>query len=111
MDLKLGKKLCIYFLYFLCNYFSISLKLFLNEKFMYDDGPISPTCNCPACKNYSKAYIRHLFKAREALGMRLCVQHNLYFYNELMAKIREALDGGYFDSFYNKYIRILGEKI
>jgi len=83
----------------------------LNEKFMYDDGPISPTCNCPACKNYSKAYIRHLFKAREALGMRLCVQHNLYFYNELMAKIREALDGGYFDSFYNKYIRILGEKI
>ena len=83
----------------------------LNEKFMYDDGPISPTCNCPACKNYSKAYIRHLFKAREALGMRLCVQHNLYFYNELMAKTREALDGGYFDSFYNKYIRILGEKI
>ena len=83
----------------------------LNEKFMYDDGPISPTCNCPACKNYSKAYIRHLFKAREALGMRLCVQHNLYFYNELMAKIREALDGGYFDSFYKKYINILGEKI
>ncbi len=83
----------------------------LNEKFMYDDGPISPTCNCPACKNYSKAYIRHLFKAREALGMRLCVQHNLYFYNELMAKIREALDGGYFESFYKKYINILGEKI
>lgn len=74
-----------------------------NEKFFDDAGPISPTCRCPACRRYSRAYIRHLFKARELLGMRLCVIHNLYFYNELMQKIRDALDGGYFESFYNKY--------
>ena len=83
----------------------------LNEKFIRDDTPIDPDCKCPACRHYSKAYIRHLFKAREALGMRLCVLHNLYFYNELMQKIRDALDGGYYTSFYNKYINILGEKI
>ncbi len=83
----------------------------LNEKFIRDDTPIDPDCDCPACRHYSKAYIRHLFKAREALGMRLCVLHNLYFYNELMQKIRDALDGGYYTSFYNKYINILGEKI
>ena len=83
----------------------------LNEKFLTDDTPIDPDCDCPACRHYSKAYIRHLFKAREALGMRLCVLHNLYFYNELTEKIREALDGGYYTSFYNKYRNILGEKI
>ncbi len=83
----------------------------MNEKYLMDDTPIDPECNCPACRNYSKAYIRHLFKAREALGPRLCVLHNLYFYNELMQKIRDALDGGYYTSFYNKYINILGEKI
>ena len=82
-----------------------------NEKYFADEKPLSPTCGCPVCRNYSRSYIRHLFKAREALGMRLCVLHNLYFYNELTAKIREALDGGYYDSFYNKYVRILGEKI
>ena len=83
----------------------------LNEKFIDDDTPISPSCNCPACRHHSKSYIRHLFKAREALAMRLCVLHNLYFYNELMEKIREALDGGYYEEFYKKYIKILGEKI
>ncbi len=83
----------------------------MNEKYLMDDTPIDPECNCPACRNYSKAYIRHLFKAREALGPRLCVLHNLYFYNELMQKIRDALDGGYYESFYKKYINILGEKI
>ena len=83
----------------------------MNEKYLMDDTPIDPECNCPACCNYSKAYIRHLFKAREALGPRLCVLHNLYFYNELMQKIRDALDGGYYESFYKKYINILGEKI
>ena len=59
----------------------------------------------------SKAYIRHLFKARELLGMRLCVLHNLYFYNELMSEIRLALDEGRFEAFYKKYVPILGEKI
>ncbi len=82
-----------------------------NEKYFDDDRPLSPTCNCPVCRNYSRSYIRHLFKAREALGMRLCVLHNLYFYNELMAKIREALDSGYYESFYKKYVNILGEKL
>ena len=82
-----------------------------NEKYFADEKPLSPTCGCPVCRNYSRSYIRHLFKAREALGMRLCVIHNLYFYNELMAKIREALDGGYYDSFYKKYRQILGQKI
>ncbi len=83
----------------------------MNEKYLLDDAPIDPDCQCPACRNYSKAYIRHLFKAREALGPRLCVLHNLYFYNELMQKIRDAIDGGYYESLYKKYINILGEKI
>ena len=83
----------------------------LNEKFTMDDKPIDEDCQCPACRRYSKAYIRHLFKARELLGMRLCVLHNLYFYNELMSEIRLALDEGRFEAFYKKYVPILGEKI
>ena len=75
------------------------------------DKPIDEDCQCPACRRYSKAYIRHLFKARELLGMRLCVLHNLYFYNELMSEIRLALDEGRFEAFYKKYVPILGEKI
>lgn len=83
----------------------------LNEKYIMDDKPIDEDCQCPACRRYSKAYIRHLFKARELLGMRLCVLHNLYFYNELMSEIRLALDEGRFEAFYKKYVPILGEKI
>ena len=83
----------------------------LNEKFIMDDKPIDEDCQCPACRRYSKAYIRHLFKARELLGMRLCVLHNLYYYNELMSEIRLALDEGRFEAFYKKYVPILGEKI
>lgn len=83
----------------------------LNEKFIMDDKPIDEDCQCPACRRYSKAYIRHLFKARELLGMRLCVLHNLYFYNELMSEIRLVLDEGRFEAFYKKYVPILGEKI
>lgn len=83
----------------------------LNEKFFDDGTPIDPDCGCPACRHYSKAYIRHLLKVKEMLGMRLCVLHNLYFYNDYMAKIREALDRGEFRAFYNKYINILGERI
>lgn len=81
-----------------------------NERYMLDEKPISESCDCPACRHYSRAYIRHLIKAKEAVGMRLAVTHNLYFYNELMAKIREALDGGYYESFYQKYRNILGER-
>ncbi len=79
-----------------------------NEKYFDDARPIDANCGCPACRSYSRAYIRHLFKAREALGMRLCVLHNLYFYNELMARIRDALDNDRFEQFYRTHIDILG---
>ncbi len=82
----------------------------LNEKYAHSPAPIAEECGCPACRNYSRSYIRHLLKAKESLGMRLAVTHNLYFYNDLTAKIREALDEGYFESFYQKYRLILGER-
>ena len=82
----------------------------MNEKYARDSRPIDINCECPACKSYSRAYIRHLIKAKETLGMRLCVLHNLYFYNDLMEKIRKALDEDYFESFYQKYRNILGER-
>ena len=82
----------------------------MNEKYMRDSRPIEEGCGCPACREYSRGYIRHLLKAKEALGMRLCVLHNLYFYNDLMEKIREAMDKDYFESFYQKYRNILGER-
>ncbi|MBE6554851.1 MAG: tRNA guanosine(34) transglycosylase Tgt [Ruminococcaceae bacterium] len=82
----------------------------LNEKYARDPRPIAEGCNCPACRSYSRSYIRHLLKAKESLGMRLAVTHNLYFYNDLTQKIRDALDGGYFESFYQKYRNILGER-
>lgn len=83
----------------------------MNEQYAKDPRPFDEECGCPACRNYSRAYIRHLIKAKEALGMRLAVIHNLYFYNELTEKIREALDGGYFEEFYQKYRNILGERL
>jgi len=67
-----------------------------NAKYELDDRPIEPGCECPACKRYSRGYIRHLLKAKEMLGMRLCVLHNLYFYNTMMEEIRDALDKGEF---------------
>ena len=73
-------------------YTNYGKKNLLNAKFELDDRPIEPGCNCPACRNYSRAYIRHLLKAGEMLGMRLCVLHNLYFYNTMMQEIRDALD-------------------
>lgn len=74
------------------------LNLF-NAKYELDDTPIEEGCGCPACKRYSRAYIRHLLKAKEMLGMRLCVLHNLYFYNKMMEEIRDALDEGRFASY------------
>ena len=82
----------------------------LNEKYAEDARPIAEECGCPACKSYSRSYIRHLFKAREALGMRLAVLHNLYFYNELMQKIRDALDEGRYEEFYHTYKDALAER-
>ncbi len=74
------------------------LNLF-NQRFEKDMRPIEEGCNCPACRSYSRAYIRHLLKAKEMLGMRLCVLHNLYFYNKMMEEIRDALDAGSFASY------------
>lgn len=71
----------------------------MNAKFELDDNPIDEGCQCPTCKYYSRAYIRHLFKAKEMLAMRLCVLHNLYFYNKLMEDIRNSIDGDYFKEF------------
>ncbi len=82
----------------------------LNEKYAKDPRPIDENCGCPACRAYSRSYIRHLFKAKETLGMRLAVLHNLYFYNELMQKIRDALDAGEYENFYRYYRDILGER-
>ncbi len=70
-----------------------------NAKYELDDSPIEQGCGCPTCSRYSRAYIRHLLKAKEMLGMRLCVQHNLYFYNTMMKEIRDALDAGDFASY------------
>lgn len=79
------------------------LNLF-NAKYELDDRPIEEGCNCPACRNYSRAYIRHLLKAKEMLGMRLCVLHNLYFYNHLMEEIREAIELGRYKQFKQEKI-------
>ncbi|MBR5308746.1 MAG: tRNA guanosine(34) transglycosylase Tgt [Clostridia bacterium] len=82
-----------------------------NNKYEKDPRPLDPDCQCPVCRNYSRAYIRHLFKARETLAMRLCVMHNLYFYNELMEEIRKALDQDRWESFYNEYVEKLGLRV
>ena len=82
-----------------------------NEKYAEDPRPFDSGCGCPACRNYSRSYVRHLIKAKEAVGMHLAVTHNLYFYNELTEKIREALDNGTFEEFYQKYRTILGERL
>lgn len=78
-----------------------------NERYKLDDSPIDPVCSCPACRSFTRAYVRHLLTAGEMLAMRLCVLHNLHFYNELMAKIRQALDEGTFDEFRAKYSGML----
>lgn len=87
---------------------SINIK---NEKYKLDDSPIDSTCHCPACQHFSRAYLRHLFVAGEMLAMRLAVLHNLYFYNTLMARIREALDNGAFSQFRMEYSEKLDRKI
>ena len=77
------------------------LNLF-NAKYELDDRPIEEGCQCPACRTYSRAYIRHLLKAKEMLGMRLCVLHNLYFYNHMMEEIREAIEAGCYRQYKKK---------
>lgn len=87
---------------------SINLK---NAKYERDEGPIDAQCDCPVCRRYSRAYLRHLFKAEEMLAMRLSVMHNLYFYNQLMQKIRDALDNDEFDAFRGEFSEKLAQKI
>lgn len=82
-----------------------------NAKYEKDSNPIDTECDCPTCRNFSRSYIRHLFKAKEMLAMRLCVIHNLYFYNNMMEKIREALDEGTFSDFKDKYVDLLDTRI
>ena len=82
-----------------------------NLKYERDESPIDPHCDCPVCRNFSRAYIRHLQKADELLGMRLAVMHNLYFYNHLMERIREALDNGTFQQFHDTYVHKLDTRI
>lgn len=82
-----------------------------NNKYERDPRPIEEGCDCPACRSYSRAYIRHLFKARELLGMRLCVLHNLYFYNTLMERIRAALDEGQYEEFFRENVELLGSRV
>ena len=82
-----------------------------NEKYMRDELPIDSECDCPVCKRYSKAYIRHLFKANEMLAMRFAVMHNLYFYNKLTGRIRESLETEGFEQFRGKYSKMLDTRI
>ena len=82
-----------------------------NAKYKLDDQPIDPECDCPVCRRFSRSYVRHLFTAQEMLGMRLAVMHNLYFYNKLTERIREALDNGEFDAFRAQYSELLSQKV
>ena len=82
-----------------------------NAKYELDDTPLDSECTCPTCKNYSRAYIRHLFKAKEMLAMRLCVVHNLHFYNNLMAQVRAALDAGAFAKFKQATLEKWGSRL
>ena len=82
-----------------------------NAKYATDDTPIDTQCNCPTCQRFSRAYLHHLFKAKEMLAMRLAVIHNLYFYNNLMKRIRDELDNGTFNEFKNKYVDLLDTRI
>lgn len=83
----------------------------MNAKYERDERPLDENCGCPTCRNFSRAYIRHLFKAKEMLAMRLSVIHNLYFYNNLTAEIRNALDNDCFDKYKKERVEILGMRI
>ena len=87
---------------------AINLK---NEKYKLDERPIDEACDCPTCRNFSRAYLRHLFKADEILALRLAVMHNLYFYNTLARRIRDALDAGEFAAFRAEYSAKLSERV
>jgi len=83
----------------------------MNEQYIRDGRPIDENCDCPACKNYTRSYLRHLLKAKETVGCTLAVTHNLYFYNTFTRAIRDALDKGEFEAFYQKYRPILDSRV
>lgn len=87
------------------------IRILHNEKYKTDSAPLDEQCDCPVCQNYSRGYLRHLFRTHEMLGMRLAVAHNLYFYNTLMEKIRQALDENRYEAFYREMVPILGRRI
>mgnify|MGYP001206594465 FL=1 len=87
------------------------IRIMHNENYKTDPRPLDEHCGCPVCRDHSRAYLRHLFRAHEILASRLGVMHNLYFYNTLMEKIREALDNGTYESFYKHWVPILGRRI
>lgn len=82
-----------------------------NAKYTLDAQPLDIECSCPVCTHFDRAYIHHLFKSEEMLGMRLAVMHNLYFYNNLLKEIRDALDNGCFESYYRQSVEVLGRRI
>ena len=82
-----------------------------NQKYATDPTPIDPECGCPVCQKFSRGYIRHLLKADEVLGLRLCVMHNLWFYNNLMAEIRTAIEEDRFDAFREEWSERLDRRI
>ncbi|WP_411676787.1 tRNA guanosine(34) transglycosylase Tgt [Caproicibacter sp.] len=82
-----------------------------NAKYELDESPLDSDCDCPVCKNFSRAYIHHLFKSGEMLAMRLCVMHNIYFYNSLFEKIRISLDNGTFERYYQENLEVLNRRI
>ncbi len=90
---------------------SVGIINLMNEKYKLDERPIDEACGCDTCKNYSRAYIRHLFKAKEMLAMRLAVIHNLHFYNNFLLEIRNSLDGGIFEEFYIEKKNLIGNRI
>ena len=83
----------------------------LNQCYERDMSPIDEDCGCPVCRSYSRAYIRHLFKAKEILGMRLAVMHNLYYYNELMSEIRLAIEEDRFEEFRRENVEKLSKRV
>lgn len=82
-----------------------------NAKYELDELPLDESCDCPVCRNFTRAYIHHLFKSGEMLAMRLCVMHNIYFYNTLLERIRDSMDSDSFDTFYQENKEILGLRI
>ena len=83
----------------------------INQKYADDPAPLDEECDCPTCRRHSRASIRHLFKSGEMLAMRLCVMHNLYFYNTLMEKIRDSLENGTFEALHKKFTGVLDRRI